>query len=86
VALSLRSAAWVAPGGRKDGSGPVAPLPVGKRNVFDHLWALPSRTNRTRVAADWLLDTVAPRQIVQLGFLPPDESSIDVAEQTGVYR
>ncbi|ONH35069.1 MULTISPECIES: NAD(P)/FAD-dependent oxidoreductase [Protofrankia] len=50
-----------------------------------HLHALPGRTNTIRVAADWLLDMIAPRQIVQLGFLPPEKSSIDAAEQTDIY-
>jgi NADH:ubiquinone reductase (H+-translocating) len=50
-----------------------------------HLWALPCRTNKIRVATDWLVDAVAPRQIVQLGFLPPGRFSIDTAEQTDIY-
>ncbi len=51
-----------------------------------HLWALPCLTNRTRVAADWLLDTLTPRQIVQLGFLPPAKSSINAAERIDIYH
>jgi NADH dehydrogenase len=61
-----------------------APAAVVTRGY--HLWALPCLTNKTRVAADWLLDTVTPRQIVRLGFLPPASSSITTAEQTDIYH
>ncbi|GDY58907.1 hypothetical protein SVIO_095300 [Streptomyces violaceusniger] len=48
-----------------------------------HLMAMPG--NRVRVAADWLLDAVLPRQGVQLGVVPPwavplDTESPEVAQ------
>ncbi|WP_086710943.1 NAD(P)/FAD-dependent oxidoreductase [Streptomyces antimycoticus] len=42
-----------------------------------HLMAMPG--NRVRVATDWLLDTVLPRQAVQLGMVPPWAVPLDTA-------
>jgi NADH dehydrogenase len=42
-----------------------------------HLLSLPG--NRVRVAADWLLDAVMPRQGVQLGLVPGDAVRLDGA-------
>ncbi|MFK4273833.1 NAD(P)/FAD-dependent oxidoreductase, partial [Streptomyces milbemycinicus] len=52
-----------------------------------HLMAMPG--NRVRVAADWLLDAVLPRQAVQLGLIPPwavplDTESPEVAQTARV--
>ena len=52
-----------------------------------HLLSLPG--NRLRVAADWLLDTVLPRQGVQLGLVPGtavplDSAFPDAMPETGV--
>ncbi|MBO3678171.1 NAD(P)/FAD-dependent oxidoreductase [Streptomyces sp. NEAU-YJ-81] len=46
-------------------SGPIA----GAVTRGYHLMAMPG--NRVRVATDWLLDAVLPRQAVQLGMVPP---------------
>lgn len=43
-----------------------------------HLLAMPG--NRVRVAADWLLDAVLPREGVQLGLVPGDAVPLDTAE------
>ena len=40
-----------------------------------HLLSLPS--NRTRVVADWLLDAVSGRQVVQLGLVPSQDVKLD---------
>ena len=42
-----------------------------------HLFAMPG--NRIRVAADWLLDALLPRQAVQLGLIPPQAVPLDRA-------
>jgi NADH dehydrogenase len=42
-----------------------------------HLLSMPG--NRVRVAADWLLDAVLPRQGVQLGLVPADAVPLDSA-------
>jgi NADH dehydrogenase len=42
-----------------------------------HLISMPG--NRVRVAADWLLDAVLPRQGVQLGLVPGDAVPLDSA-------
>jgi NADH dehydrogenase len=42
-----------------------------------HLLSMPG--NRVRVAADWLLDAVLPRQGVQLGLVPPSAVALDSA-------
>ncbi|MGP3941050.1 NAD(P)/FAD-dependent oxidoreductase [Streptomyces sp. 6N106] len=54
-----------------------------------HLMAMPG--NRVRVAADWLLDAVLPRQGVQLGVIPPwavplDTESPEVAQTVRAGR
>ncbi|AEM83476.1 NAD(P)/FAD-dependent oxidoreductase [Streptomyces violaceusniger] len=54
-----------------------------------HLMAMPG--NRIRVAADWLLDAVLPRQAVQLGVVPPwavplDTESPEVAQTVRAGR
>lgn len=46
-----------------------------------HLLALPG--NRTRVAADWLVDALARRQLVQLGLVPRREARPADAEGAG---
>ncbi|MFF5016802.1 NAD(P)/FAD-dependent oxidoreductase [Streptomyces sp. NPDC001165] len=46
---------------------PLSGLPAGAVTRGYHLAALPG--NRVRVAADWLLDAVLPRQAVQLGLV-----------------
>ena len=42
-----------------------------------HLISMPG--NRVRVAADWLLDAVLPRQGVQLGLVPGEAVPLDSA-------
>ncbi|MFD5383905.1 NAD(P)/FAD-dependent oxidoreductase [Streptomyces sp. NPDC127074] len=54
-----------------------------------HLTAMPG--NRVRVATDWLLDAVLPRQAVQLGMVPPwavplDTESPEVAQTVRAGR
>ncbi|MEV6129974.1 NAD(P)/FAD-dependent oxidoreductase [Streptomyces violaceusniger] len=54
-----------------------------------HLMAMPG--NRVRVATDWLLDAVLPRQAVQLGVIPPwavplDTESPEVAQTVRAGR
>ncbi|BBJ38840.1 hypothetical protein SSPO_015580 [Streptomyces antimycoticus] len=54
-----------------------------------HLMAMPG--NRVRVATDWLLDAVLPRQGVQLGVIPPwavplDTESPEVAQTVRAGR
>ncbi|WP_336115543.1 NAD(P)/FAD-dependent oxidoreductase [Streptomyces sp. PTD9-10] len=46
---------------------PLSGLPAGAVTRGYHMAALPG--NRVRVAADWLLDAVLPRQAVQLGLV-----------------
>ncbi|MGW3621990.1 NAD(P)/FAD-dependent oxidoreductase [Streptomyces sp. NPDC000880] len=63
-------------------SGPLA----GAVTRGYHLAAMPG--NRVRVAADWLLDAVLPRQAVQLGLVrswsvPLDTASPELARVTG---
>ena len=43
-----------------------------------HLMSLPG--NRARVAADWLLDAVLPRQVVQLGLVDAAQVPLDSAD------
>ena len=50
-----------------------------------HLYALRSRTNRSRVVADWLLAATAPEQVVQLGFMPPRAGTIAEREDVRLY-
>ncbi|MEU7576961.1 NAD(P)/FAD-dependent oxidoreductase [Streptomyces sp. NPDC041068] len=66
-------------------SGPLA----GAVTRGYHLAAMPG--NRVRVAADWLLDAVLPRQAVQLGLVrswsvPLDTASPEVARVPGAPR
>ncbi|MFI8192760.1 NAD(P)/FAD-dependent oxidoreductase [Streptomyces sp. NPDC085946] len=66
-------------------SGPVA----GAVTRGYHLAAMPG--NRVRVAADWLLDAVLPRQAVQLGLVrswsvPLDTASPELARMPGGPR
>ena len=42
-----------------------------------HLLSMPG--NRVRVAADWLLDAVLPRQAVQLGLVPAAAVPLDTS-------
>ena len=46
-----------------------------------HLLSMPG--NRVRVAADWLLDLVLPRQGVQLGLVPANAVPLDSADPEG---
>jgi NADH dehydrogenase len=56
---------------------PLAGLPAKVVTRGYHLLSMPG--NRVRVAADWLLDTVLPRQGVQLGLVPPNAVPLDSA-------
>jgi NADH:ubiquinone reductase (H+-translocating) len=49
-----------------------------------HLLALPG--NRVRVAADWALGAVLPRQAVQLGLIGAETVSLESAEPEKVQR
>ncbi|GGW93919.1 NAD(P)/FAD-dependent oxidoreductase [Streptomyces lomondensis] len=65
---------------------PLAGVPAGVVTRGYHLAAMPG--NRVRVAADWLLDAVLPRQAVQLGLVrswsvPLDTSSPELARVPG---
>ncbi|MFB7929814.1 FAD-dependent oxidoreductase [Streptomyces sp. NPDC056039] len=65
---------------------PLSGIPAGAVTRGYHLAAMPG--NRVRVAADWLLDAVLPRQAVQLGLVrswsvPLDTSSPEVARVPG---
>jgi NADH:ubiquinone reductase (H+-translocating) len=65
---------------------PLSGLPAGLVTRGYHLAALPG--NRVRVAADWLLDAVLPRQAVQLGLVrswsvPLDTASPELARMPG---
>ncbi|MEU3985550.1 NAD(P)/FAD-dependent oxidoreductase [Streptomyces sp. NPDC026672] len=77
-------------GGAKAAVNPFGvPLPVPLAGAVTrgyHLAAMPG--NRVRVAADWLLDSVLPRQAVQLGLVrswsvPLDTSSPELARVPG---
>lgn len=46
-----------------------------------HLMALPSGNNRTRIALDWLLDTVLARSAAQLSVVPASDSTLPGGEQ-----
>lgn len=56
---------------------PLAGLPAKVVTRGYHLLSMPG--NRVRVAADWLLDTLLPRQGVQLGLVPPNAVPLDSA-------
>ena len=58
---------------------PLTGLPAKAVARGYHLLALPG--NRTRTAADWLLDAVLPRQIVQLGLVAPAAVQLDCTAQ-----
>ncbi|QWB22061.1 MULTISPECIES: NAD(P)/FAD-dependent oxidoreductase [Streptomyces] len=65
---------------------PLSGIPAGAVTRGYHLAAMPG--NRVRVAADWLLDAVLPRQAVQLGLVrswsvPLDTASPEVARVPG---
>ncbi|MFJ8463954.1 FAD-dependent oxidoreductase [Streptomyces swartbergensis] len=65
---------------------PLSGVPAGAVTRGYHLAAMPG--NRVRVAADWLLDAVLPRQAVQLGLVrswsvPLDTSSPELARVPG---
>ncbi|MET9765251.1 FAD-dependent oxidoreductase [Streptomyces sp. NPDC006372] len=77
-------------GGAKAAANPLgvslSGVPAGAVARGYHLAAMPG--NRVRVAADWLLDAVLPRQAVQLGLVrswsvPLDTSSPEVARVPG---
>ncbi|MGW0498593.1 FAD-dependent oxidoreductase [Streptomyces sp. NPDC003007] len=77
-------------GGAKAAANPLgvtlSGVPAGAVTRGYHLAAMPG--NRVRVAADWLLDAVLPRQAVQLGLIrswsvPLDTSSPEVARVPG---
>ncbi|MDH6438726.1 NADH dehydrogenase [Streptomyces sp. SAI-144] len=68
---------------------PLSGLAAGAVTRGYHLAAMPG--NRVRVAADWLLDTVLPRQAVQLGLVrswsvPLDTASPELARVPGRPR
>jgi NADH dehydrogenase len=46
---------------------PLSGIAAGAVTRGYHLWAMPG--NRVRVAADWVLDAILPRQAVQLGLV-----------------
>jgi NADH dehydrogenase len=54
---------------------PLSRLPAKVVTRGYHLLAMPG--NRVRVAADWLLDAVLPRQGVQLGLVPASSVPLD---------
>ncbi|MFF3499408.1 FAD-dependent oxidoreductase [Streptomyces sp. NPDC003247] len=56
---------------------PLSGLPAGAVTRGYHLAAMPG--NRVRVAADWLLDAVLPRQAVQLGLVRSWAVPLDTA-------
>ncbi|MEU0117720.1 FAD-dependent oxidoreductase [Streptomyces bobili] len=56
---------------------PLSGLPAGAVTRGYHLAAMPG--NRVRVAADWLLDAVLPRQAVQLGLVRSWSVPLDTA-------
>jgi NADH:ubiquinone reductase (H+-translocating) len=68
---------------------PLSGLPAKAVTRGYHLLSMPG--NRVRVAADWLLDAVLPRQGVQLGLVPANAVPLDSAfpdalPDTGVTR
>lgn len=68
---------------------PLSSLPAKVVTRGYHLLSMPG--NRVRVAADWLLDAVLPRQGVQLGLVPSSAVPLDSAfpegaPDTGVTR
>jgi len=60
-------------------SGPIAQLVTRAY----HLYALPA--NRLRVAADWFINIIGHRQLVQLGLIAGESPDLAAAEDTGAY-
>jgi NADH:ubiquinone reductase (H+-translocating) len=62
---------------------PMSGLPAKVVTRGYHLLALPG--NRIRTAADWLVDAALPRQVVQLGLVPPTAVRLDhtTAQESG---
>jgi NADH dehydrogenase len=56
---------------------PLSGLPAKVVTRGYHLAAIPA--NRTRIVADWLLDSFLPRQSVHLGLVPPPAVPLDTA-------
>ncbi|MDX6356661.1 MAG: hypothetical protein QOF98_3564 [Streptomyces sp.] len=56
---------------------PLSGIPAAAVTRGYHLLAMPG--NRIRVAADWILDAVLPRQAVQLGLVPSWAVPLDTA-------
>ncbi|WP_327292762.1 NAD(P)/FAD-dependent oxidoreductase [Streptomyces sp. NBC_01198] len=56
---------------------PLSGIAAGAVTRGYHLWAMPG--NRTRVAADWLLDAILPKQAVQLGLVRSYAVPLDTA-------
>ena len=54
---------------------PLSGLPAKAVTRGYHLLSLPG--NRIRTAADWMLDAVLPRQVVQLGLVAPTTVRLD---------
>ena len=50
-----------------------------------HLMALPSASNRVRVAADWLWQTVLPPESTQLSVVRSDDARLTTAQGTALY-
>jgi NADH:ubiquinone reductase (H+-translocating) len=62
---------------------PLSGVPAKVVTRAYHLYALPA--NRLRVATDWFNDIVEHRQFVQFGLVRDEDSTLAVAEQTGIY-
>jgi len=56
---------------------PLSGLPATAVTRGFHLLSMPG--NRSRVAADWLLDVMLPRQAVQLGLVQPGQVPLESA-------
>lgn len=63
----------------------MAGLPAKAITRACHLFALPSTSNRVRVASDWLLAAALPTQAVQLSEIRPADALIGSAQDTGIY-
>ncbi len=64
---------------------PLTGVPAKVVTKGYHLLALPSMSNRVRVASDWLLRAALPAQVVQLSQVPDREATIARAQSTHVY-